>query len=126
MRNLQPTIIENGISYILVGDYYIPEIKMEESKLFGHWGRMHLAYLKESRPIFYSNLILSGKLSLYLHTLDTQASARLNLVIEQMQFSEGVNEALKQRDQLEWVRRMNSIRNRAEEIVKSEMIYCLD
>ena len=89
----------------------------------GRWGRLHKRYLKEHHPIRYNQLILSGELGSYLATLDEQADEQLALIIRQIQEAEGVTEALKAGDQLEWVRRMNSIRNRAEEIVKTELIF---
>ena len=80
-------------------------------------------YLKEHHPIRYNQLLLSGELGSYLAKLDKQAEEQLALIIRQMQEAEGVDEALKAADQLEWVRRMNSIRNRAEEIIKTELIF---
>ena len=80
-------------------------------------------YLKEQRPIQYNQLLLSGELGSYLAKLDKQAEEQLALTVWQMQEAEGVTEALKAADQLDWVRRMNSIRNRAEEIIKTELIF---
>lgn len=114
----------SGLDYVLVGDYYIPDLKLpEESRLIGRWGRMHKAYLQEHRPGQYNELLLSGKLWTYLADLNEQAADRLAYIISQMQAAEGVTEELKARDQLAWVRAMNSIRSRAEEIIRSEMIY---
>ena len=84
---------------------------------------MHRDYIKEHNPIRFNNLCLSGELWTYLADLNEQAQNRLELIIEQMKVSEGVTESLKQHDQMAWVRAMNSIRNRAEEIVLREMIY---
>lgn len=89
----------------------------------GRWGRLHKTYLKKQHPIRYNQLLLSGELGSYLAKLDKQAEEQLALTVRQMQEAEGVTEALKAADQLEWVRRMNSIRNRAEEIIKSELIF---
>ena len=89
----------------------------------GRWGRLHKRYLKEHHPIRYNQLLLSGELSGYLAKLDKQTEEQLALTVRQMQEAECVTEALKAADQLEWVRRMNSIRNRAEEIIKSELIF---
>ena len=86
-------------------------------------GRLHKRYLKEHHPIRYNQLLLSGELSGYLAKLDKQTEEQLALTVRQMQEAECVTEALKAADQLEWVRRMNSIRNRAEEIIKSELIF---
>ena len=124
MEKLKERITENGIDYILVGDYYIPDLKLpEENRPIGRYGRLHRDYLKEEHPARYSSLILTGKLWAYLADLNEQAEERLDLIIEQMKAAEGVTEELKARNQLEWVGRMNNIRNRAEEIIKSELIY---
>ena len=124
MEKLKERITENGIDYILVGDYYIPDLKLsEEIRPIGRYGRLHREYLKQEHPARYSSLILTGKLWTYLADLNEQAEERLDLIIEQMKAAEGVTEELKAQNQLEWVGRMNNIRNRAEEIVKSEMIY---
>ncbi|MDR3889233.1 MAG: TnpV protein, partial [Faecalibacterium sp.] len=87
------------------------------------WDRLHKMYLKEQHPIRYNQLLLSGELSGYLAKLDKQTEEQLALTVQQMQEAEGVTEAPKAADQLEWVRRMNSIRNRAEEIIKTEVIF---
>lgn len=126
MEKLKERIIENGIDYILVGDYYIPDLKLpEENRPIGRYGRLHREYLKEEHPARYSSLILTGKLWTYLADLNEQAEERLDLIIEQMKAAEGVTEELKARNQLEWVGRMNNIRNRAEEIINSELIYTM-
>ena len=124
MEKLPKYTHENGIDYVLVGDYYIPMLTLpEENRPIGRWGRMHQRYLKENHPGYYSSLILTGKLWTYLADLDEQAQERLDRIAEQMQAAEGVTEELKADDQLEWVRRCNSIRSRAEEIVRAELIY---
>ena len=115
----------NGLWYELIGDYYIPVLTLssEEQRPIGKWGRMHRDYLKEHRPILYNDLILSGQFWTYLADLNEQAQERLSLIIEQMKASEGVTEDLKAADQMAWVGAMNSIRNRAEEIILREMIF---
>ena len=124
MEHLPKKIHQNGISYTLVGDYYIPDLKLpEESRPIGRWGRMHKAFLQEHRPGQYNELLLSGKLWTYLADLNGQANDRLVCIISQMQAAEGVTEELKARDWLCWVQSMNSIRSRAEEIIRAEMIY---
>ena len=124
MEKLKERITENGIDYILAGDYYIPDLKLpEENRPIGRYGRLHREYLKEEHPARYSSLILTGKLWTYLADLNEQAEERLYLIIGQMKAAEGVTEELKARNQLEWVGRINNIRSRAEEIIKSEMIY---
>ena len=124
MEKMEERITENGIDYILAGDYYIPDLKLpEENRPIGRYGRLHQKYLKEEHPARYSSLILTGKLWTYLADMNEQAEERLDLIMEQMKAAEGVTEELKARNQLEWVGRMNNIRSRAEEIIKSEMIY---
>ena len=115
----------NGLWYELIGDYYIPVLTLssDEQRPIGKWGRVHRDYLKEHRPILFNDLILSGQLWTYLADLNEQAQERLSLIIEQMKASEGVTEDLKAADQMAWVGAMNSIRNRAEEIILREMIY---
>ena len=126
MEKLKERITENGIDYILVGDYYIPDLKLpEENRPIGRYGRLHREYLKQEHPARYSSLILTGKLWTYLADLNEQAEERLGLIIEQMKAAEKVTEELKARNQLEWVGRMNNIRNRAEEIINSELIYTM-
>ena len=126
MRELKERIHDdkNGLDYVICGDYYIPDLKLQEEHLsIGRWGRMHLEYIKEHRPTLYSNLLLSGNLWAYLADLNGQAQARLDVIMAQMQEMEGITENLKRTNQMEWVRAMNSIRNRAEEIILHEMIY---
>ena len=109
----------NGLNYTLVNDHYLPNLTAAAPAEHptGRWGRLHKRYLEEHHPVRYNQLVLSGKLGSYLATMDKQANEQLARIIRQMQ------EALKAADQLEWVRRMNSIRNRAEEIIKSELIF---
>ena len=115
----------NGLWYELHGDYYLPclAIPEEEVHTIGIWGRKHRRYLREHRPIIYSDLVLSGKLYGYLADIDIQARNKLDLLVTQLAEKEGINEHLKAQDQLAWVRAMNNIRNRAEEIVLKELIY---
>ena len=116
----------NGLDYTLVNDYYLPNLTVAapaEQHPTGRWGRLHKRYLKEQHPIRYNQLRLSGELASYLASLDKQANEQLALIIRQMQDAEGVTEALKEDNQLEWVRRMSSIRSRAEEIIKTELIF---
>ena len=116
----------NGLDYTMVNGYYLPNLTVAaptEQHPTGRWGRLHKRYLKEHHPIRYNQLLLSGELGSYLAKLDKQTEEQLALTVQQMQEPEGVTETLKAADQLEWVRRMNSIRNRAEEIIKSELIF---
>lgn len=112
------------LNYIRCGDYYIPDIRLpEENRPIGRWGRMHRDYIKENNLIRFNNLCLSGDLWTYLADLNEQAQSHLELIIEQMKAAEGVTENMKATDQMAWVGAMNSIRNRAEEIVTNELIY---
>ena len=123
MKKLKERMTENGMDYVLVGDYYIPALQLpEENRPIGIWGRMHKAYLEQCHPVRYNDLILTGKLWTYLSDLNEQARNRLDCIIAQMKEVEGITEKLKARDQMAWVGAMNSIRNRAEEIVRHELI----
>ena len=116
----------NGLDYTLVNDHYLPNLTVAapaEQDPTGRWGRLHKTYLKAQHPVRYNQLLLSGELSGYLAKMDKQTEEQLALTVRQMQEAEGVTEALKAANQLEWVRRMNSIRNRAEEIIKTELIF---
>ena len=112
--------------YELVGDYYLiagedePE---QEQEPIGIWGQRHLRYLKEHRRVRYANLLTSGELNAYLADIDRQAEELFLRLVKQMADAEGVTEALKASDQMEWVRRMNSCRDRATEIVYHQVIY---
>ena len=118
MSKLKRRITENGIDYILVGDYYIPDLKLpEKHRPIGKYGRMHREYLREVHPARLNTLILTGELWTYLADLNEQAQKRLDTIMEQMKAAEGVTEELKSICQMEWVQRCNNIHNRAEEIV---------
>ena len=128
MTTLKNTLHDsnNGLDYTMVNDHYLPNLTAAapaEQHPTGRWGRLHKTYLKEQHPVRYNQLLRSGELGSYLAKLDRQAEEQLALTVRQMQEAEGVTEALKAVDQLEWVRRMNSIRNRAEEIIKTELIF---
>ena len=114
----------NGLDYVLVGDYYFPALILaEDSRPVGRWGRMYKRYLKEHHPARYQVLLLSGRLNSYLADIDVQAEDQLELIIQQMAEREGVDEELKAVNQMEWVRRMNNIRNCAEKIILTEFVY---
>ena len=127
MTTLKNTLHDsnNGLDYTMANGYYLPNLTVAAPAEHptGRWGRLHKTYLKEQHPIQYNQLLLSGELDGYLAKLDKQAEEQLALIIRQMQEAEGVTEALRAADQLEWVRRMNSIRNRAEEIIQKELIF---
>ena len=120
------TVFEQlGGRYVQHGDYLIPDLALpnEEYGTIGKYGKMHQAYLKEHHPGLYSHLILSGKLYEHLAEVERICHERLETMIPQMKEAEGVMEALKAADQMEWVRRMNSIHNRAEETILSELVF---
>ena len=124
MSELKPSIPKNGIDDILVGDYYIPDLKLsEEHRPIGKYGRMHREYLREVHPDRLNTLILAGELWTYLADLNEQAQERLDTIMEQMKTAEGITEELKRTQQMEWVQRCNNIHSRAEEIVLHEMVY---
>lgn len=115
---------DNGLDYVLVGDYYFPALILaEDFRPVGRWGRMYKRYLKEHHPARYQVLLLSGRLNTYLADIDAQADEQLELLTRQMAEREGVNEELKATNQMEWVQRMNNIQNRAEEVIKAELIF---
>ena len=115
-----------GLKYELVGDYYLvvgddePE---QEQEPIGIWGQRHLRYLKEHRRVRYANLLTSGELNAYLADIDRRVEELFLRLAKQMAEAEGITEKLKASDQMEWVRQMNSIRNRAMEIVNAELIF---
>ena len=113
-----------GISYTLHGDYYLPDLELPAGEReIGAFGMRHKRYIEEHRKGFFSSLVLSGKLNDYLADVDEQANTLLPRLVEEMAAQEGVTEQLKEEDQMEWVRRMNSIRNRAMEVINQEIIF---
>ena len=117
-------IRENKLGYLKVGDYFIPDLKLpQDNRSIGKYGRMHRDYLQEHNPIRFDDLVLEGKLWIYLADLNEQAQNRLQLIIRQMQEEESVNDELKENNQMAWIQSMNSIHNRAEEIVLHELVY---
>ena len=113
----------NGLDYELVGDYYLPCLKAPESPKIGRFGLMYLDYLRNHKRVTYSGLLLSGKLNEHSEDIDRQAEEMFSQLVEQMKRAEGITEQLKAADQMKWVGIMNNIRNRAEEIVKSEVLF---
>lgn len=121
---MKERITKNGIDYVLVGDYYIPDLKFpEEGRPIGKYGRMHRKYLRENKPMLFNDLVLSCQFWTYLADINEQAQDRLQVIISQMQKAESVTEKMKESNQWEWIQRMGSIHNRAEEIVLNELIY---
>ena len=116
---------EMGGTYRQVGDYFIPDLVSQDDSYYqiGKYGRMHRSYLKEHRKILYNNYVLEGTLSKHLAEIDQACNERMKNVVSAMAKQEDVTEALKAADQMEWVRHMNSIRNRAEEIILTEIVY---
>lgn len=116
---------QNGGTYRQVGDYLLPNITLpeEETVHIGIWGQRHKRYLKQNHRVLYMNLLTSGKLNSYLADIDKQAEDMLFRLVKQMAKREGVTEALKAENQMEWVGQMNNIRNRATELVNAELIY---
>ena len=124
---LEPKVHDNrnGLDYVLTDNYYLPALRLPEDKRpIGRWGRLHKEYLKSCRPLLYNELLLSGRLQTILADLDEQAAERCRLIVRQMAQAEGITEEIKARDPVRWVQAMNSIRSRAEEIVKAELICC--
>ena len=112
-----------GGTYHQEGDYFFPDLSVPELPAVGIWGRRRKRYLKEHRQAFYTALLLSGKLNDHLSEIDEQAEAMFSQLVKQMAEQDGITEQLKADNQMEWVRRMNSIRNRVEEIIFHEYIY---
>ena len=117
---------EMGGTYTQVGDFLLPNLYIESREEYhiGKYGRIRKRYLKEHRPILFSDMLLSGKLDQHLAEIDRACIERMDLLTRQMAKQEGVTEKLKAADQMERVRRMNNIQNRAEEIVLNELVYC--
>ena len=113
-----------GLKYELVGDYYLiaGEDEPEEREPVGIWGQRHLRYLKKHRRVRYANLLTSGELNAYLADIDRQAEELFLRLVKQMVDAEGITEALKANNQMEWVGRMNNIRSRAKEVINNELI----
>lgn len=116
---------QTGIGYTLQGDYYLPDLALpeQEDKTIGLWGQRHLRHIKQHRKVLYINLLTSGKLNDYLADIDKQAEDMFFRLVEQIAKREDVTEQLKAYNQMEWVGRMNNIRNKATEIVNNDIIY---
>ena len=116
---------QNGLWYELQGDYYIPCLVLDEedTQPIGMWGRKHLRYIKEHRPVIYTTLLLSGKMNSHLAQIDNRATEMYDLLMLQLAEKEGITEQLKAQNQMAWVGAMNNILNAAEEIVNAEVIF---
>ena len=116
---------QNGLWYELQGDYYISclVLDVEDAQPIGMWGRKQLRYIQEHRPVLHTTLLLSGKLNSHLAEIDKQATEMFDRLMKQLAEKEGITEHLKAQDQMAWVGAMNNIRNTAEEIVITEIIF---
>ena len=115
---------KNGLNYTLHGDYYLPDLEInEEEPTYRKYGIMRKQFLKEHRSAMYQYLVLTGKLTEHLNQVDKEVREKVEILMEQMAEQWGVTEELKMQDQMEWVRRMNNIQATAEEIALKEIIY---
>lgn len=114
-----------GVSYTLQGDYYLPDLELpaEEQQPIGVWVQRHLWYIKQYRKALYTNLLISGKFNSYLADINRQAEEMFSRLVKQIAEREGVTEKLKTDNQMEWVQKMNNIRNCATEIINNEVIF---
>ena len=119
--------MNNTITYRKEGDYFIPNLYIKDYKKsdysVGKYGRLRLNYLKEHNRVLYTELLLDGKLSKHLALIDEDSKKRVADIVNKLAQAEGINEELKQSNQMEWVQAMNNIKNRAEETVLNELIY---
>ena len=115
---------KNGLSYTLHGDYYLPDLVLnEEEPTYGKYGMLRKQFLKEHRLAKYQYLLLTGKLTEHLNQIDQEAREQVEMLTEQMLKKQGVNDNLKRQDQMMWVRLMNNIKFSAEEMVLREILY---
>ena len=115
---------KNGMSYTLHGDYYLPDLVLnEEEPTYGKYGMLRKQFLKEHRSARYQYLLLTGKLNEHLNQTDQEAREQVEMLMKQMAEKKGVTEELKVQDQMKWVRLMNNIKASAEEIVLKNMVY---
>ena len=112
-----------GGTYKQVGDYLLPDVELPEEKLIGVWGTRHHNYLRKVNRVLFSQLVISGKMNDYLADIDKQAEEMFSQLVKQFAVKDGITETLKANDQIEWVRRMNSVRSQATEIVNKELIF---
>ena len=112
-----------GGTYKQVGDYLLPDVELPEEKSISVWGTRHYHHLRKANRILFSQLTISGKMNDYLADIDRQAEEMFPQLVKQLAEKDGITEALKATDQLEWVRQMSGVRNRAEEIVNKELIF---
>ena len=112
-----------GGTYKQVGDYLLPDVELPEEKLIGVWGTRHYHHLKKANRVLFSQLVISGKMNDYLADIDNQAEEMFSQLVKELAERDDITEELKAADQMEWVRQMNGVRNRAAEIVNKELIF---
>ena len=125
---MKEKFIENGIEYVINGDYYIPNLTVPDDKVYniGRYGRLHSIFIKENRPCIYSMKMLNGTWLAYLEEIDTTAKEMVNNLIKDMAVKQGFTEELKAKDQMAWVGAMNNIRHSAEEFVLKDFVYSME
>lgn len=125
MKELEPRITENGIDYVLIGDYYYPDLELpkDEEPHYGKYGSMRLNYIKEYKKGLYSSLRMEGRLISHLNEIDNVANRQMEILEHQMMKRQGITEDMKSEDWIGWLGAVNNIRNTAEEIVCNELIY---
>ena len=115
---------KNGLSYTLHGDYYLPDLVLnEEEPIYGKYGMLRKQFLKEHRSARYQYMLLTGKLNEHLNQIDQEVREQVEMLMKQMVEKQGVTEELKVQDQMKWVRLMNNIKVSAEEIILKNMVY---
>ena len=125
MSDLKKEIIENGIHYTLVGDYYFPDFSgSDEIGFQGKWAELHKQYLKTEKPDVYAELLFTNRMKGYLKEFNSQAEERFRAIMDDLKNSTGINESLKAQNQMAWIQKINVIAKSAEEIVLNEMVYC--
>lgn len=125
MSELKKEIIENGIHYTLVGDYYFPDFAgSDEIGFQGKWAELHKQYLKAEKPDVYAELLFTNRMKGYLKEFNSQAEERFRAIMDDLKNSTGINEPLKAQNQMAWIQKINVFAKSAEEIVLNEMVYC--
>ena len=120
---MQTTFEKLGGTYRQVGDYLLPDIEVPESPQIGIWGQRRLQYLRTNKRVLYTTMLMSGALKDHLEEVDKSAEEMFEQLITQIKLKEGITETLKANNQLEWVQRMNNIRNRVSEVVYKDLIH---
>ena len=125
MKELEQRITKNGIDYVLIVDYYYPEVKLpkDEEPHYGIYGSMRLDYIKEYKKGLYSSLCMKGKLISHLNEIDDIANKQMEILVRQMMKHQGITEDMKSEDWIGWLGAVNNIHNSAEEIIYNEIIY---